>query len=130
MEHIGYLAIFIGSLLEGETALITGSFLVHQGYFEMPKLLAVSLAATQIIDWTYFLTGRNYGRKFLRSRPRLERRLNRVTTWIEKYPVMLMLFYRFLYGVRIPLAIGFGLSSYNVIRYGLLSFIGKCQFGY
>ena len=35
MDHIGYFALFIGSLLEGETAMITGSFLAHQGYLQM-----------------------------------------------------------------------------------------------
>ena len=35
MDHIGYFALFIGSLIEGETAMITGSFLAHQGYFEL-----------------------------------------------------------------------------------------------
>lgn len=124
MDHIGYLAIFLGSLIEGETALITGSFLVHRGYFVMSKVMIVSFMAALIIDWMYFVIGRKHGRKFLYKRPKLASRLNRVTGWIETYPVLLMLFYRFLYGIRIPLGIAFGLSSYSAIRYGILSFVG------
>lgn len=124
MEHIGYLAIFIGSLIEGETALITGAFLVHRGYFAMSKVMIISFVAALIIDWIYFVIGRKHGKKFLHKRPKLESRLNSVTGWIETYPVLLMLFYRFLYGIRIPLGIAFGLSSYSVIRYGFLSFAG------
>ncbi|MBK7651468.1 MAG: DedA family protein [Flammeovirgaceae bacterium] len=124
MEHWGYIAIFFASLMEGETALITGSFMAHRGYFVLPKVIMVSLAATLIIDWSYFVIGRKHGRKFLQTRPRLEAKLNHVTTWIEKYPVLLMIFYRFLYGIRIPLTIAFGLSTYSALRFGMLSFVG------
>jgi membrane protein DedA with SNARE-associated domain len=124
MEHWGYIAIFFASLMEGETALITGSFMAHRGYFVLPKVIMVSLAATLIIDWSYFVIGRKHGRKFLQTRPRLEAKLNHVTTWIEKYPVLLMIFYRFLYGIRIPLTIAFGLSTYSALRFGILSFVG------
>lgn len=124
MDNIRYLAIFLGSLLEGEMPLIAGSYLVHRGYFEMPKVMIVCLVAALIIDWIYFVIGRKHGRKFLHNRPKLQSKLNSVTGWIETYPVLLMLFYRFLYGIRIPLAIAFGLSSYSAIRYGILSFIG------
>ena len=124
MEHWGYIAIFFASLMEGETALITGSFMAHRGYFVLPKVIMVSLAATLIIDWCYFVIGRKHGRKFLQTRPRLEAKLNHVTTWIEKYPVLLMIFYRFLYGIRVPLTIAFGLSTYSALRFGILSFVG------
>lgn len=124
MEHWGYIAIFFASLMEGETALITGSFMAHRGYFVLPKVIIVSLAATLIIDWSYFIIGRKHGRKFLHTRPKLEAKLNHVTTWIEKYPVLLMIFYRFMYGIRIPLAIAFGLSTYSTFRFGILSLVG------
>ena len=72
----------------------------------------------------YFIIGRVHGRKFVQKRPKLEAKLNRLTGWIEAHPILLMLFYRFLYGVRIPLAIAFGLSTYSFLRFFLLSFIG------
>jgi membrane protein DedA with SNARE-associated domain len=124
MDHFGYLAVFIGSLMEGETALITGAFLAHRGYFEILKVAMITFIAAQSIDWAYFYTGRWHGKKFLHKRPKLEGKLNRLTAWIEMYPTTLMLFYRFLYGVRIPLVIAFGLSSYNGFRFAILSFLG------
>ena len=127
MDHIGYLAIFLGSLLEGETSLITSAFLVHRGYFVMTKVVIITFIAAQGIDWVYFYIGRRHGKKFLHKRPKLEGKLNRLTGWIEKHPILLMLFYRFMYGVRIPLVIAFGLSSYNAIRFGILSSIGTAM---
>ena len=124
MDHIGYLAIFFGSLMEGETSLITGAFLVHRGYFVMSRVIVITFIAAQGIDWVYFFIGRKHGKRFLHKRPKLESKLNRLTGWIEKYPALLMIFYRFIYGVRIPLVIAFGLSSYNAVRFGILSFIG------
>lgn len=124
MDQIGYLAIFLGSLLEGETSLITGAFLVHRGYFVMTKIVVITFIAAQGIDWVYFFIGRKHGKRFLHKRPMLESKLNRLTSWIEKYPILLMIFYRFIYGVRIPLVIAFGLSSYNAVRFGILSSVG------
>ena len=124
MDHLGYFALFIGSLMEGETALITGSFLAHRGYFEISKVALICFLAAQTIDMIYFIVGRRQGRKFVQKRPKLESKMNKLMSWIEAHPIMLMIFYRFLYGVRIPLVIAFGLSSYSLVRFAVLSFIG------
>lgn len=137
MDHIGYFALFIGSLIEGETAMITGSFLAHQGYFELSKVAVTCFLAAQTIDMIYFIIGRVHGRKFVQKRPKLESKMNKLTSWIEAHPILLMIFYRFLYGVRIPLTIAFGLSTYSFVRFAFLSFIGTilwvvcyCALGY
>lgn len=124
MNHIGYLAVFFGSLIEGETAIITGSFLSHWGYFELPKVMVIAMLAALFIDWVYFFISRKQGRKFFHRRPKLEIKLNRITERIETHPIFFMLFYRFMHGLRIPLAIAFGLSGFSVLQYGILSFIG------
>ncbi len=60
--------------------------------------------------------GRKRGRKFLHTRPKLEGKLNHVTTWIERYPILLMIFYRFMYGIRIKPTLQLNLFSENRLR--------------
>lgn len=124
MEHWGYVAIFLGSLVEGETALITAAFLAHRGYFTPAYVFLTVLTAAQIIDWSYFLVGRYRGKNFVQNHRRLESRLNTLTGWIEAHPTVLLFGYRFLYGVRIPLVIAFGLSNFSTARFALSSLFG------
>ena len=43
VQQYGYLAIFLGAILEGETVLILGGFAAHQGYLQL--IVVVALAA-------------------------------------------------------------------------------------
>src|SRR5688572_33421924 len=36
LDHYGYLAVLVGTVLEGETILILGGFAAHQGYLHLP----------------------------------------------------------------------------------------------
>ena len=36
LQHYGYLAIFVGTFVEGESMLLLGSFAAHKGYLSMP----------------------------------------------------------------------------------------------
>ena len=38
----GYFAVFLGTLLEGETILIIAGFLAHQGHFHLPLVILVA----------------------------------------------------------------------------------------
>lgn len=43
LNHYGYLAIFIGSILEGETILTLAGFFVHKGYLLfLPSILCAA----------------------------------------------------------------------------------------
>jgi membrane protein DedA with SNARE-associated domain len=126
VPHIGYFALILGLMLEGETSIITGSFLAHRGYFHLPWVYGIGVITSLCIDWGYFFMARIQGKKFIANRPKLTTRLNRLTSWVEKRPIALMIFYRFIYGVRIPLLIVFGLSTFNVIQFLSLSIVSIC----
>ena len=42
IEHYGYLAVFIGTVLEGETVLVMAGYAAHRGYLDLGLVMAVA----------------------------------------------------------------------------------------
>ena len=67
VTHFGYMAILIGTFLEGETILVLGGFLAHRGYLHLPWVIASAFAGTFAGDQLYFYLGRFKGMKGLKK---------------------------------------------------------------
>ena len=61
IQHYGYIAIFIGTLFEGETVLMIGAYAVHQHILHFPMLIAVAMLGSFIGDQFYYQMGARYG---------------------------------------------------------------------
>ena len=57
----GYLAVFVGTLLEGETVLVLGGFAAHRGHLSLPVVMVVAFAGSLLGDQTMFWIGHAYG---------------------------------------------------------------------
>ncbi len=120
----GYIALFIGCFLEGETSLIAGSFAAHRGMLEIIPVFIVAYIATQCSDWLWFIIGRKQGQKILSRRPKWEKKYKRVDKIMKKYPVAILLGYRFVYGFRNILPMGIGMSTIPVRKFFIFSQLG------
>lgn len=110
LEQYGYLAVFAGSLLEGETILLLAGFAVHQGYLALGLVIACGICGGSLGDMIFFLVGRRYGSALLTRFPRFAPRVARFNTLLHRYHGPAIILVRFLYGLRIvgPMAIGAG----------------------
>jgi len=54
----GYVALFAGTLLEGETVLILAGFAAHQGYLQLHWVIGIALLGGFLGDQFYFWLGR------------------------------------------------------------------------
>lgn len=120
----GYLAILIGTFLEGEVILVIGGFLAHRGYLELPFVIAVAFTGTLVGDQLYFYLGRTRGRRFIEKRPRWKVGSDRVFRLLERHEVWLILGFRFLYGIRTVTPFALGLSGISPLRYLILNICG------
>ena len=124
VTHYGYLALLIGTFLEGETILIIGGLLAHRGYLELPYVIASAFAGTLFGDQLYFYIGRIRGKKFIDSRPVWQAKSRRVFRLLEKHQVLLILGFRFIYGIRTVTPFVLGSSGISPLRYLLLNICG------
>lgn len=120
----GYLTIFVGTFLEGESILILGGYAAHEGYLQLPQVLLAAFCGSFFGDQLYFVIGRWYGRQLLERWPRWKARIVRVDDLIRRYQTIFILGFRFLYGLRTITPFVLGAGSVHVIRFVILNALG------
>lgn len=108
VSQYGYIAIFVGTFLEGEAILILGGIAAHQGYLDPVGVIATACCAALLGDSLFYYLGRSLGARLFIRFPKIGKRAERVADILQKHRIPLLLGFRFLYGTRIasPLAIG------------------------
>jgi membrane protein DedA with SNARE-associated domain len=117
----GYIALFIGTFLEGETVLIIAGFLAHRGYLSLSLVALVAFLGSFSGDQFFFYIGRTGGQAFLNRRPHLKHRAQRVRILLERYSSLIVLCLRFLYGLRVITAVVVGISGFRARRFFVLN---------
>ncbi len=108
IAQYGLLAVFLGAGIEGETAVIAGGVLAHQGLVSPIGAGVAAAAGSFAADQGFFQIGRHFREhrlvRGLRERPTYARAIR----LFERYPRGFIVAYRFLYGLRTvsPIAIG------------------------
>ncbi len=120
----GYLAVFAGTLLEGETVLLAAGFAAHRGMLDWRLVVAVAFAGATLGDQIAFLLGRWKGEALIQRFPALARNAARVQLLLERYHAPFILVVRFLYGLRIAGPLMMGASRLPLARFVLLNMIG------
>lgn len=122
----GYPVLFAGTMLEGETVLLTAGFLAHQGYMDVWLVGAIAAGGGFCGDQAFFWLGRLRGPVLLYLRPSWRARAQRVLDLAAKHQNWLVLACRFMYGLRIAIPVVLGTARIGPLRFALLNAIGAC----
>ncbi len=120
----GYLAVFVGTLFEGETILLAAGYAAQRGLLDWPIVFAVGVLGGTLGDQIAFLLGRWKGAYMISHFPALVQRAPRVHRLLERHHVALILVIRFLYGLRIVGPVIMGTSRVPFVRFALLNIVG------
>jgi len=108
ITNYGLVGLFLGAGIEGETIVLLGGTMVHQGLLPLWPAVAAAAIGSFIADQLFFLLGRRF-----RDHPRVQRMQQRpafarALRTFDKHPVAFVFAFRFLYGLRTvsPIAIG------------------------
>jgi len=124
IQHYGYLAVLVGTFLEGETVLVLAGFAAHRGYFDFPWVLLAAFAGTLFGDQLFFFLGRRYSTVLLRRRPGWVPRIARARKLIERHRVLVILSFRFIYGMRTVTPFALGMSEVKFREFLVLNAVG------
>lgn len=104
----GYIAVFLGAIVEGETVILTASALSALGHLNLYKVMAITFCTTVVVDQGLFLVGRRYGPAFFERFPKLRPRADRAFKLLHRFDKWFILVFRFIYGIRVisPIVIG------------------------
>lgn len=125
VQSYGYGALFLGTLLEGETVLILAGLMAHMGLMKLPLVILAALLGSFLGDQFYFFLGRRKGAALLERHPAWRRRAEKVHRAMRLYRNWIMLGFRFVYGMRTitPLILGMD-RTIRIRRFILLNLIG------
>jgi len=117
VAEYGYLAVFLGTFLEGETVLLAAAFAAAHGLLAAPVVAGVAALGAWCGHAVFFGVGRWRGRAWLFARPRLGRHARRADAVIVRYGWTSVFILQYLYGARVAGALLFGLSSFTLPRF-------------
>jgi membrane protein DedA with SNARE-associated domain len=120
----GYLAVLVGTLLEGESILIAAGFAAHRGLLDLPTVILVAMLGGTLGDQLAFLLGRWKGDALIERFPLLARHKLRVHGLLERNATLFILTVRFLYGLRLAGPMLLGSSRIPLLRFAVLNSIG------
>lgn len=117
LQSHGYVAVAVGTFLEGETVLFLAGAAASRGHLSLPVIIAVATAGSCAGDQLGFALGRRYGGRLLARFPSLEARTARVRGLLQRHRVLATVSVRFLYGLRVAGPIAMGMSGLGWRRF-------------
>ena len=124
IKNYGYLAILIGTFLEGETILILGGFAAHMGFLELPWVIASAIAGSFSGDQLYYYIGRHFGPKIIAKRLSWQEGAQKVYKHLHRHKNLLILSFRFFYGFRNVTPFAVGAAHISRLRFFSLNLVG------
>ena len=119
----GYVALALGTFLEGETILVIAGFLASRGYLSISLVILAAFAGTVFGDQLYFQIGRQGGTRLMKRFPFLAGKVARVTNILEHHSIKVILLFRFFYGLRAVSPFAIGMSRIPAVRFFILNLI-------
>ena len=133
----GYIAVFLGAIVEGETVILTSSALAALGYMNIYKIMLITFCTTVVVDQILFQVGRKYGPAFFEKYPKLRPRVNKAFHLLHRFDSWFILSFRFIYGIRVISPIVIGAAHVDPKRFAPLNILSaliwtlvSCYSGY
>ena len=117
IQDFGYLAIVLGTFLEGESTLVLAGFLSHDAHLKFTGVILAAFIGTLGADQMYFHIGRRKGKAYIESKPRLKAKSRKIMRLLDRHHLFLILGFRFFYGFRIITPVVLGTTSVSSLRY-------------
>lgn len=124
IAQYGYIAVFIGTFLEGETILALAGVAAGHGYMSYWAIVGVAIVGAFLGDQTCFFIGRRYGNRILNRFPTLAAKAPRVQAILKRWDALAVIFLRFAYGLRIAGPIVIGTCGISPWRLAFFNFVG------
>ncbi len=137
VEEWGYLAVFFGSLVEGESVILTASAMARLGHLSIYKVGIIAFTGTLIADQVLYFVGWYYGDAIFERFPSLKKKSARTFELLHKYDTAFIIACRFVYGIRVTSSIIIGAAGVKPWRFIPLNFLSaaiwatiSCTAGY
>ncbi|MDX1716824.1 MAG: DedA family protein [Anderseniella sp.] len=98
--HNAYWLVYVGTILEGETALLLGALTASQGLVDIFWVIAVAFAGATTGDQISYQIFRRFGPAMVSRNETLQRRSEKARRLLADHPIKFIVISRFLWGMR------------------------------
>ena len=123
LETCGYLATFVGVMMEGEVSLVSSVIGAKSGYYNFWIATFLAWLGAYVADWFKFLVARKKGVQLLNKKPKLQAKLDKVSGWYDKNPEIVLLVYKLIFGMTTIILILTGLRKIGYVKFAIYSAI-------
>ncbi len=120
---MAYVILFLGSLVEGESVVLTAGYLAHKQFLYLPYVIGIAFVATVIADQALYFVGRIYGPTIFTKRPHWKEKVQKAFDLLHKYNTGFIFSFRFIYGIRVISPIIIGTSGISAKRFAILNIL-------
>ena len=117
LQKFGYLAVLVGTFLEGETILVLAGFFAERGYLRLPLVIVCAFGGAYGGHVFWFWLGRSQGVKLLDRFPRMKKHFGKGIRIFERYGAPAIFITQWLYGLRITCAVIIGISKISTVKF-------------
>ena len=117
LHDFGYVAVFIGTFLEGEAILVTAGFFASRGYLDAILVAFIAFAGAYSGHLFWFWLGRKHGVKLLDRFPRMKKHFGKGMRVFERYGAAAIIITQWLYGLRLTAAVIIGMSRISTLKF-------------
>jgi membrane protein DedA with SNARE-associated domain len=117
LHKFGYIAVFIGTFLEGETILVMAGFFAERGYMTLFGVIVVAASGAFVGHVFWFWLGRTKGVQLLDRFPKMKKHFGKGIRIFERYGAPAIFITQWLYGLRVTCAVIIGISRISVVKF-------------
>jgi len=117
LEKFGYIGIFVGTFLEGETTVLLGGIFSKLGYMNIYKVILFAFLGTFAGDFTFFALGKKFGRNMIDRYEFLSSKVPIADKIIKKHGNFIIFIIRFLVGIRAVILILLGCTNIRISKF-------------
>lgn len=117
LQKFGYLAVFIGTFLEGETILVMAGFFAERGYLQLALVILTAFSGAYSGHVFWFWLGRSQGVKLLDRFPKMKKHFGKGIRMFERYGAPAIFITQWLYGLRVTCAVIIGISRISTVKF-------------
>lgn len=113
----GYIGIFLGTVLEGETTVLLGGIFSRLGYMSLCTVMIYAFAGTLLGDCFFFSVGRFLGKGFIERFDFIRSKIPLANRVIKRYGNLIIFVIRFLVGIRAVVLILLGCTNLKTSKF-------------
>ncbi len=117
IETYGVWAVLFGGCFEGELVNTLAGIGAGAGLLPWPWVILAGWTGTFCATQAWFFAGKYAGSWVLERRPQYQEKVDRSKALMEKWGIGVLVFYRFLYGLRTITPFAIGMSGVSTLRF-------------